>query len=182
MKNEKEMRVKNKWTCRCTEHVRVAGAPEGTKEEVLNWMNSHFPGLREAEEGDIVEVWRHNYKGGVRRYEIVGGTYSGKYLYLVEKICESTKEEALGVLAELNDFADKMPMENDDEQFLALLEKLRSLGWDVLTDKLTKKGGKMHAQYRLADPDSQEVMDSSPLSSCLGDCARENGERAGKEG
>lgn len=182
MENEKKMRVENKWTCRCSAHVRVEGAVEGTKEAVVDWMQSHFPGLREAEEGDVVEVWRHNYKGGVVRYQIVGGDYSGEYLYLVEKIGESTKEEAMGVLAEMNAISDKTPIAGDDEEFLMLLEKLRSLGWEALTDKITKRGGKMYAQYRLADPDSQEAMGSSPHSSCLGDCARENGGHTGKEG
>ncbi|MBQ6915649.1 MAG: hypothetical protein IJQ65_08000 [Kiritimatiellae bacterium] len=30
----------SKWTCRCAEHVRVEGAKEGTREEVLDWMKS----------------------------------------------------------------------------------------------------------------------------------------------
>ena len=62
------MKVDDKWTCRCSEHVRVEGAVEGPKEAVLDWMKSHFPGLRETD-GSNVELWWRNYKGGVQQYE-----------------------------------------------------------------------------------------------------------------
>ena len=164
----------NKWTCRCAEHVRVEGAVEGSKEEVLAWMKTHFPGLQETDASDV-ETWYRNYKGGVQQYAMNlrdAAIPRSQYLYLVEKIGDDTKEEAQKVLAEMNAFAEKTPILADDAHLAAFLDKMRSLGWAGLTDEITKKGGTMYAHYRLADPDSEEAISFSPFSQCLGDYAK----------
>ncbi len=173
----------NKWTCRCAEHVRIEGAVEGAKDEVLDWMKSHFPGLRETDESQI-EQWYCDYKGDVRQYEIdiKDAAVSGsQYLYLVEKIGDDNRDAALGVLAELNELCAKMPFANvvKDSLDLVLLDKIRSLGWTVMTDKFYENDGARHVQYRLSDPDSAEAMEAAPLAACLGEYAASVG---GKEG
>ena len=47
-------------------------AVEGPKEVMLDWMKSHFHGLRETD-GSNVELWCCNYKGGVQQYEFGHG-------------------------------------------------------------------------------------------------------------
>ena len=167
----------NKWTCRCAEHVRVEGAVEGTREEVLGWMKSRFPGLRETDECQV-EQWYCDYKGGVKQYEIdrkdeaVSGS---QYLYLVEKIGDDNKESALQVLAEFNELSAKIPWTKvvKDSLDLAFLDKIRSLGWTVSTENFYERDGERYAQYRLSDPDSAEAMESAPLAACLGEYANQ---------
>ena len=45
------------------------------------------------------------------------------------------------------------------EPYLPLLEKLRSLGWVALSDKVYKKNGVVHFRQKLVDPDSEETWD-----------------------
>ena len=67
------------------------------------------------------------------------------------------RDEAQKILAEMNALAEKTPMGADAELLAVFLGKLHAIGWTVLTDKITKKAGKMYGHYRLADPDSEEV-------------------------
>ena len=67
------------------------------------------------------------------------------------------RDEAQKILDEMNALAEKTPMGEDAELLASFLDKLRAIGWTVLTDKITKKDGKMYGHYRLADPDSEEA-------------------------
>ena len=41
------------FTCLTEEGNRVDGAIEGTKEQVLSWMQNAFPGLRKSEDQEV---------------------------------------------------------------------------------------------------------------------------------
>ena len=45
------------FTCLTEEGNRVDGAIEGTKEQVLSWMQNAFPGLRKSEDQEVDTIW-----------------------------------------------------------------------------------------------------------------------------
>ena len=135
----------NKWACRRQGNLGVRGAIKGTKEEVLAWMKGHFVGLRPCDmEHRVIPAWIAGYKGEAM-------------------IFETAKDEALTVLAEMNKFLDAYSMaevvKEEEKHYLPLLEKLRSLGWVALSDKVYKKNGVVHFRQKLVDPDSEETWD-----------------------
>ena len=81
----------------------------------------------------------------------------------MEDIGADHKEEALKVLAEMNAFLDSHSMaetvKEEEKHFLPLLDKIRALGWVVLSDKLYRKNGELHFRHKLVDPDSEETWD-----------------------
>ena len=150
----------NKWVCRRQGNFGVRGAIKGTKDEVLAWMKSHFAGLRPCDaEHRVAPAWIALYKGEAMIFE----TAKGEELYLVEDIGADHKEEALKVLAEMNKFLDSHSMaemvKDEERHYLPLLEKLRSLGWVALSDKLYRKNGDVYFRQKLVDPDSDETWD-----------------------
>ena len=150
----------NKWACRRQGNFGVRGAIKGTKEEVLAWMKSHFAGLRSCDvEHRDIPAWIAWYKGEAMMFE----TAEGDEVYLVEDIAADHKDEALTVLAEMNKFLDTYSMaevvKEEEKHYLPLLEKLRSLGWVALSDKLYRKNGNMHFRQKFVDPDSEETWD-----------------------
>ena len=70
---------------------------------------------------------------------------------------EDTKEEALEVLADLNEILRHTGMYEalDDERFDHLYGKLRSLGWFGFSTSAKKKGGKWYTQLELFPSDSE---------------------------
>ena len=150
----------NKWACRRQGNLGVRGAIKGTKDEVLAWMKSHFAGLRPCDmEHRVIPAWIAGYKGEAMIFE----TARGEEVYLVEDIGAHHKDEALTVLAEMNKFLDTYSMaevvKEEEKHYLPLLEKLRSLGWVALSDKVYKKNGVVHFRQKLVDPDSEETWD-----------------------
>ena len=150
----------NKWACRRQGNFGVRGAIKGTKEEVLAWMKSHFAGLRSCDvEHRDIPAWIAWYKGEAMMFE----TAEGDEVYLVEDIAADHKDEALTVLAEMNKFLDTYSMaeavKEEEKHYLPLLEKIRSLGWVALCEKLYRKNGNMHFRQKLVDPDSEETWD-----------------------
>ena len=148
----------NKWACRRQGNFGVRGAIKGTKEEVLAWMKSHFAGLRSCDvEHRDIPAWIAWYKGEAMMFE----TAEGDEVYLVEDIAADHKDEALTVLAEMNKFLDTYSMaeavKEEEKHYLPLLEKIRSLGWVALCEKLYRKNGNMHFRQKLVDPDSEET-------------------------
>ena len=148
----------NKWACRRQGNFGVRGAIKGTKEEVLTWMKSHFAGLRSCDvEHRDIPAWIAWYKGEAMMFE----TAEGDEVYLVEDIAADHKDEALTVLAEMNKFLDTYSMaeavKEEEKHYLPLLEKIRSLGWVALCEKLYRKNGNMHFRQKLVDPDSEET-------------------------
>ena len=150
----------NKWAFRRQGNLGVRGAIKGTKDEVLAWMKSHFVGLRPCDmEHRVIPAWIAGYKGEAMIFE----TAKGEEVYLVEDIGADHKDEALTVLAEMNKFLDTYSMaevvKEEEKHYLPLLEKLRSLGWVALSDKVYKKNGVVHFRQKLVDPDSEETWD-----------------------
>ena len=70
---------------------------------------------------------------------------------------EDTKEEALEVLADLNEILRHTRMYEalDDERFEYLYGKLRSLGRFGFSTSIKEKGGKWYTQLELFSPDSE---------------------------
>lgn len=150
----------NKWVCRRQGNFGVKGAIKGAKEEVLAWMKSHFAGLRPCDaEHRVIPAWIAWYKGEAMIFE----TDEGEEVYLVEDIVADHKDEALKVLDEMNKFLDAHSMaemvKEEEKRFLTLLEKIRSLGWVTLSDKIYRKNGSLHITQKLVDPDSEETWD-----------------------
>ena len=150
----------NKWAYRRQGNLGVRGAIKGTKDEVLAWMKSHFVGLRPCDmEHRVIPAWIAGYKGEAMIFE----TAKGEEVYLVEDIGPDHKNEALTVLAEINKFLDTYSMaevvKEEEKHYLPLLDKIRSLGWVALSDKLYRKNGNVHFRQRLVDPDSEETWD-----------------------
>ena len=151
---------KNKWACRRQGNFGVRGAIKGTKDEVLAWMKSHFAGLRPCDaERRVIPAWIALYKGEAMMFE----TAEGEEVYLVEDIRADHKEEALKVLDEVNKFLDSHSMaetvKEEEKHYLPLLDKIRSLGWIALSDKVYRKNGDVHFRQKLVDPDSEETWD-----------------------
>lgn len=72
-----------KYTCWKDENSKVEGAIEGTKEEVLAWMQERFPGLKldcEENEDRLIPAWEFFYEGEIASYL----TNEGGHRYLVE--------------------------------------------------------------------------------------------------
>ena len=150
----------SKWACRRQGNFGVRGAIKGTKDEVLAWMKSHFAGLLPCDaEQRVVPAWIAGYKGEAMIFE----TAKGEEVYFVEDIGADHKEEALKVLAEMNKFLDAHSMaetvKEEEKHYLPLLEKLRSLGWVALSDKVYRKNGDVHFRQKLVNPDSEETWD-----------------------
>ena len=151
---------KNKWACRRQGNFGVRGAIKGTKDEVLAWMKSHFAGLRPCDaERRVVPAWIAEHKGEAMMFE----TAKGEEVYLVEDIGADHKEEALKVLDDVNKFLDSHSMaetvKEEEKHYLPLLDKIRSLGWIALSDKVYRKNGDVHFRQKLVDPDSEETWD-----------------------
>ena len=78
----------------------------------------------------------------------------------VSKTDESkNREKAEAVLDKMNNLIrgksfTKMVV---DERFERLQEELNDLGWLAFVKKLDFKGGEMHAQLKLVDPDSEKA-------------------------
>ena len=53
----------------------------------------------------------------------------------------------------------KLRVERGKSGYLPLLDKIRSLGWVALSDKLYRKNGVVHFRQKLVDPDSEETWD-----------------------
>ena len=74
-----------KYTCWKDENSKVEGAIEGTKEEVLAWMQERFPEMKpecgQGEDG-LVLAGVFFYKGDIDSYV----TKEGESIYLVELI------------------------------------------------------------------------------------------------
>lgn len=68
-----------------------------------------------------------------------------------------SRDEAQKILDEMNALAKEIPMGEDLELLASFLGKLRAIGWTVLTEKITKKSGKMYGRYKLVSPDSEEA-------------------------
>lgn len=71
----------------------------------------------------------------------------------------ANREKAEAVLDKMNNLIrgksfTKMAV---DARFERLQEELNNLGWLAFVKKLDFKGGEMHAQLKLVDPDSEEA-------------------------
>ena len=72
------------FTCLTEEGNRVDGAIEGTKEQVLSWMQNAFPGLRKSEDQEVDAIWAFFRPGEAETYE----TPDGNKVYLAESFFE----------------------------------------------------------------------------------------------
>ena len=84
------------------------------------------------------------------------------HLELEAEKCKSVptaREKAEAILARMNDMLrDRSFFDvHIEKPFDRLNERLHSLGWLGLIDKVTKRDGKYYAQLKLVDPDSEEA-------------------------
>lgn len=74
-----------KFTCINDSEVKVEGAIEGTKQQVLDWMEKTFPGVHEPEgDRNVIYALEFFYKGEITLYK----TADGKNVYLAEVLEE----------------------------------------------------------------------------------------------
>ena len=75
------------------------------------------------------------------------------------KSVPTAREQAEAILARMNDMLRDRPFfdVHVEKQFDRLNERLHSLGWLGLIDKVTKRDGKYYVQLKLVDPDSDEA-------------------------
>lgn len=75
------------------------------------------------------------------------------------KSVPTARDKAEKVLARMNDMLrDRSFFDvHIEKPFDRLNERLHSLGWLGLIDKVTKKDGKYYVQLKLVDPDSDEA-------------------------
>ena len=71
----------------------------------------------------------------------------------------ANREKAEAVLDKMNNLirAKSFTKMAVDARFERLQEELNDLGWLAFVKKLDFKGGEMHAQLKLVDPDSEEA-------------------------
>ncbi len=86
MCNERKVEMK-KFTCINDSEVKIDGAIEGTKAEVLEWMRNAFPGMRERRENELMTAVEFFYKGEIKTYK----TAKGENVYLAEVGKEESK-------------------------------------------------------------------------------------------
>ena len=71
-----------KFTCINDREVKIEGAIEGTKEQVLAWMTKTFPGIRERGESEMMLALEFFYEGEITAYQ----TADGENVYLAEVV------------------------------------------------------------------------------------------------
>ena len=76
-----------KFTCINDSKVKIDGAIEGTKAEVLEWMKKTFPGLCERGESEMMSALEFFYAGAIKAYK----TADGSNVYLAEVVKEKAK-------------------------------------------------------------------------------------------
>ena len=75
------------------------------------------------------------------------------------KSVPTARDKAERILAKMNDMLRDRPFfdVHVEKQFDRLNERLHSLGWLGLIDKVTRRNGKYYMQLKLVDPDSEEA-------------------------
>ena len=73
-----------KFTCINDREVKIEGAIEGTKEQVLAWMKKTFPGICERGESEMMLALEFFYEGEITAYT----TADGANVYLAEVVKE----------------------------------------------------------------------------------------------
>ena len=84
MSCERDCEMK-KYTCLNDEEVKIEGAIEGTKQQVLDWMERTFPGIHEPDRNpNMVYAFEFFYGGDITLYK----TTDGKNVFLAEVLEE----------------------------------------------------------------------------------------------
>ena len=71
-----------KFTCINDREVKINGAIEGTKEQVLAWMKKTFPGICKRVDSEMMSAMEFFYEGEITAYK----TADGENVYLAEVV------------------------------------------------------------------------------------------------